>query len=62
LLLRDFLSARDLPEFVELTESSLDELHTYLAGKVQASEPAITVEKIARPHCMALSLADPRRP
>ena len=55
------LYAVDLPEFVELTESSLDALHTYLASKVQASEPAVTVEKIARPRINLIHAKAQRR-
>jgi superfamily I DNA and/or RNA helicase len=55
------LYAVDLPEFVELTESSLDELYTYLAGKIQASEPAITVEKIDRPRINLIHAKAQRR-
>jgi len=43
------LYAVDLPETVDLAKASMDDLHAFIAGKVQASEPAVTVEKIDRP-------------
>jgi hypothetical protein len=55
------LYAVDLPEMVELTESALDELHVYLASKVQASEPAVTIEKIDRPRINLIQASARRR-
>jgi len=43
------LYAVDLPETVDLAKASMDDLHAFIAGKVQASEPAVAVEKIDRP-------------
>ncbi len=39
----------NLPETIDLAESSLDALFEYLSGKIQASEPAVTLSKIDRP-------------
>ena len=55
------LYAVELPEFVDLAQSSLDELYTYMAGKVQASEPAITIEKIDRPRINLIHAKAQRR-
>jgi hypothetical protein len=38
-----------LPETLDLTSTSVDEFHQFLASKVQASEPAVSVTKIDRP-------------
>jgi len=55
------LYAVDLPETVDLAKTSLDELHAYLAGKVQSSEPAVTVEKIDRPRINIIHAKAQRR-
>ncbi len=39
----------DLPETIDLAKTSLDAFFDYLAGKIQASEPAITLNKVDRP-------------
>jgi predicted DNA-binding WGR domain protein len=39
----------ELPETIDLAETSLDALFDYLTGKIQASEPAITLTKVDRP-------------
>ncbi len=39
----------DLPESIDLCETSLEALFDYLATKIQASEPAVTLAKIDRP-------------
>jgi len=39
----------ELPETIDLAETSLDALFDYLSGKIQASEPAVTLTKIDRP-------------
>lgn len=43
------LYAIDLPESIDLAQASLDDLHAHIAAKVQASEPAVTLEKIDKP-------------
>jgi superfamily I DNA and/or RNA helicase/very-short-patch-repair endonuclease len=43
------LYAVDLPDFIDLSQASLDDLHAHIASKVQASEPAVTIEKIDKP-------------
>jgi predicted DNA-binding WGR domain protein len=39
----------DLPEFVDLKETSLDQFHDALKAQIQASEPGVTLNKIDRP-------------
>lgn len=39
----------DLPETIDLTQTNLDRFCEYLTGKIKASEPAITLQKIDRP-------------
>jgi hypothetical protein len=39
----------DLPESVDLSATSLNQFYEYLSGKIQASDPAITLRKIDRP-------------
>ena len=39
----------ELPETIDLAETSLAALFDYLTGKIQASEPAVTLTKIDRP-------------
>jgi predicted DNA-binding WGR domain protein len=39
----------ELPEKVELTDESLDELHAELVSKIEASEPGVALNKIDRP-------------
>lgn len=39
----------DLPERVDLSSTTLDEFHAFLAARIRASEPAVDVEKIDRP-------------
>jgi predicted DNA-binding WGR domain protein len=55
------LYAVELPEHVELTESSLDELYAHLAAQVQGSEPAVTIEKIDRPRINLIQASAQRR-
>ncbi len=55
------LYAVELPEFVDLAQSSLDDLHAYIAGKVQSSEPAVTVEKIDKPRINLIHAKAQRR-
>jgi superfamily I DNA and/or RNA helicase len=55
------LYAVDLPEFIDLAQTSLDDLHTHIAGKVQASEPAVTVEKIDKPRITLIHAKAQRR-
>ncbi|QEG38501.1 AAA domain-containing protein [Roseimaritima ulvae] len=43
------LYAIDLPETLDLTKTTLDAFFDYLAQKIEASEPAITLNKIDRP-------------
>lgn len=39
----------DLPETIDLATTNLDALFDYLTGKIQASEPAVSLTKIDRP-------------
>jgi len=39
----------DLPESIELKDTSLDTFHAELQARIQASEPAVTLHKIDRP-------------
>ena len=39
----------ELPEEIDLASTDLDQFHEYLAGKIAASEPAISLDKIDRP-------------
>jgi superfamily I DNA and/or RNA helicase len=55
------LYAVDLPELIDLSEASLDDLHAHIAGKVQASEPAVTIEKIDRPRVHLIQARAQRR-
>ncbi len=55
------LYAVDLPEFIDLAQDSLDELYAHIAGKVQASEPAVTVEKISKPRINLIHAKAQRR-
>ena len=55
------LYAVDLPEFVNLAQSSLDELHAHIAAKVQSSEPAVTVEMIDKPRINLIHAKAQRR-
>ncbi|HEV8058958.1 MAG TPA: AAA domain-containing protein [Gemmataceae bacterium] len=50
-----------LPEALDLTTTSLDAFHEFLAAKVQLSEPAITVTKIARPRIQLIHAKAQRR-
>jgi predicted DNA-binding WGR domain protein/very-short-patch-repair endonuclease len=43
------LYAVDLPEQIDLKTDSLDQFFDFLRSRIQASEPAVTVEKIERP-------------
>jgi DNA polymerase III delta prime subunit len=54
------LYAVDLPESIDLATGSLDDLHAHIAATVQASEPAVTVEKIDQPR-INLLVAKARR-
>jgi DNA polymerase III delta prime subunit len=55
------LYAVDLPESIDLARASLDDLHAHIAGKVQASEPAVTVEKIDKPRINLIQAKARRR-
>jgi predicted DNA-binding WGR domain protein len=55
------LYAVDLPESIDLTQASLDELYVHLAAKVQASEPAVSVEKIDKPRINLIQAKAQRR-
>ncbi len=39
----------DLPEVVDLTETTLDQFHEALRAQIQASEPGVTLNKVDRP-------------
>ncbi|REJ91429.1 MAG: WGR domain-containing protein [Planctomycetota bacterium] len=39
----------DLPELIDLSQTSLDKFHEYLLAKIQASDASITLQKIDRP-------------
>src|SRR5262249_25123345 len=39
----------NLPEFVDLKETTLDQFHELLRTQIQASEPGVTLNKIDRP-------------
>ena len=43
------LYAIDLPEVVDLAETTLDQLFADLEGQIRASEPAVTLNKLDRP-------------
>ncbi len=51
----------DLPERIDLTSSTLDELHAFLAAKIRASEPAVEVEKVERPRIKIMHALARRR-
>ncbi|MGE3803118.1 MAG: AAA domain-containing protein [Gemmataceae bacterium] len=51
----------DLPESIELTTTSADDLYQLIAGRVQASEPGVTVEDIARPRIQLIHARARRR-
>lgn len=55
------LYAVDLPEFIDLSQASLDDLHAHIAAKVQASEPAVTIEKIDKPRINLIHAKAQRR-
>lgn len=55
------LYAVELPEFIDLSQASLDDLHAHIAAKVQASEPAVTIEKIDRPRITLIHARAQRR-
>jgi hypothetical protein len=55
------LYAIDLPEQIDLASTGLDELHKVLAARIQASEPAVTVEKIAKPRIQLIHARAQRR-
>jgi hypothetical protein len=55
------LYAVDLPECIDLSQASLDDLHAHIAGKVQASEPAVTIEKIDKPRINLIHAKAQRR-
>ncbi len=55
------LYAIDLPEQIDLASTGLDELYELLAGRIQASEPAVTVEKISRPRIQLIHARAQRR-
>lgn len=44
----------DLPATIDLTQSSIDDLFTFISTRVKASEPAVTIEKIDRPRIALL--------
>jgi hypothetical protein len=55
------LYAIDLPEQIDLTTTGLDTLYEQLAGRIQASEPAVTVEKIEKPRIQLIHARAQRR-
>jgi hypothetical protein len=55
------LYAVDLPEFIDLSQASLDDLHAHIASKVQASEPAVAIEKIDKPRINLIHAKAQRR-
>jgi predicted DNA-binding WGR domain protein len=50
-----------LPEALDLTNTSLEAFHEFLAAKVQASEPAVSVIKIDRPRIHLIHAKAQRR-
>ena len=50
-----------LPEAIDLTQTTLDAFHEYLAAQVQRSEPAATVVKISRPRIQLIHAKAQRR-
>jgi predicted DNA-binding WGR domain protein len=50
-----------LPEALDLTSTSLDAFHEFLAAKVQVSEPAVSVTKIDRPRIHLIHAKAQRR-
>jgi predicted DNA-binding WGR domain protein len=50
-----------LPEGLDLTSTSLDAFHEFLAARVQASEPAVYVAKVARPRIHLIHAKAQRR-
>jgi hypothetical protein len=50
-----------LPEAIDLTQTTLDAFHEFLAASVQKSEPAATVVKIARPRIQLIHAKAQRR-
>jgi predicted DNA-binding WGR domain protein len=55
------LYAIELPETLDLASTVLESLHELLAARVQASEPAVTVEKIDRPRIQLIQARAQRR-
>jgi hypothetical protein len=55
------LYAIDLPEQIDLASTTLDSLYEMLAGRIQASEPAVTVEKIEKPRIQLIHARAQRR-
>lgn len=55
------LYAVDLPEFIDLTQNSLEDLHKHLTAKVQASEPGVTIELIDKPRINIIHAKAQRR-
>jgi predicted DNA-binding WGR domain protein len=51
----------DLPEGIDLSNTPLETLYDYLAAKIQASEPAVTVAKIDRPRIQLIQARAQRR-
>jgi hypothetical protein len=50
-----------LPEAIDLTQTTLDAFYEFLAAKVQQSEPATTVVKVARPRIQLIHAKAQRR-
>jgi hypothetical protein len=50
-----------LPESLDLATTSLDEFHHFLAGNIQKSEPAVSVNKIDRPRIHLIHATAKRR-
>ena len=55
------LYAIDLPESIDLASTTLDTLYEVLATRIQASEPAVTVEKIDKPRIQLIHAQAQRR-
>lgn len=55
------LYAVDLPEFIDLSQNSLEELYKLLSTKVQTSEPGLTIEMIDKPRINLIHAKAQRR-
>ncbi len=55
------LYAVELPERIDLASTDLDSLYDFLKAKVQASEPAVSIDKIDRPRIQLIHARARRR-